>query len=105
MGGRAIRVSLRRQDKSTANWIFFGIAHRVPELIFRQNLAFVKASHPYIELAFQAKGEASLDVLHGLFKGNIGGWREHGVEMIGHDDVGMEQEPSLAVIVEDGSLQ
>ena len=75
------------------------------ELLFAHDLALVEAAHPHIQLALQTEGEAALDELHGFFQRNIGGGRNQSVEMVGHDDECVQEESSLAAIVEDGSLK
>jgi hypothetical protein len=96
---------LRRRDESPANRISFDIRHALNELFFRHDLALIEAAHPHAQLAFQAKGEAALDELHGLFKRNVWSWRNQNVEMVGHDDKGMQQESTLTAVIEDGLLQ
>jgi hypothetical protein len=39
----------------------------VEVVLFILDAAFFEASFPYVEWAFEVEGEASLDVLHGLF--------------------------------------
>jgi hypothetical protein len=39
--------------------------------------------------------------LHGLFQGDIGGRREEGVQVVGHDDEGVELEASLITVIGD----
>ena len=98
-------MGFRRGYKSAANGILRDIALAVHELRLGHDPTLVEAAHPYVELAFQAEGEAALDELHGLFEGNV--WRrsDQSVEVIRHDDECMQKEPSLCAIVEDGSLK
>ena len=64
-----------------------------------EDLRFVEASRPDIELALEAEGETAFDVLHGFFQRDVGGRREQGVQVIGHDDEGVELEASLIAVV------
>jgi hypothetical protein len=50
------------------------------------------AALPYIEFAFQAEGESSLNVLQGFFEGDFARRSENHVDVIGHDDEGVELE-------------
>ena len=81
------------------------VSRTAQELLRAHNLGFVEASHPHIQFAFQAEGEASLDVLHGLFEGNIWSGCNQRVKMVRHNYECMQKEPSLAAIVEDSLLK
>jgi hypothetical protein len=98
-------MSLRRRDESPANRISFDVPHTLNELLFRHDLALIEAAHPHIQIALQAEGEAALNELHGFFQRNVLSGRDQRVEMLGHDDKGMQQESSLAAVIEDGFLQ
>ena len=105
MGSGTEGIRIRRRRKPPADGVLFDIAHAADELFFAHDLALVEAAHPDIELAFQAEGEASLDELHGLFKRNIGRGRDQSVEMVRHDDEGVQEKSPLTAIVENGSLK
>jgi hypothetical protein len=105
MRSRTEGISVRRQDESPANRISFDIHHTLNELLFRHDLALIEAAHPHTQLVFPAKGEAALDELHGLFQRNVWGRRDQSVEMVGHDDKGMQQESSLTAVIEESLLQ
>lgn len=96
---------MRRRDQSPPNRIFFDIQHTLSELLFRHDLALIEAAHPHIQLALQAEGESALNKLHGFFQRNVWSGRNQTVEMVGHDDKRVQQESSLAAVVEDGLPQ
>jgi len=98
-------MGLWRRYKSPANGILLDIPDTAYELLFAHNLAFVEAAHPDIQLAFQAKGEASLDELHGLFERNIRSRRNQSMEMVGHDDERVQKKLPLIAVAEDGLLK
>lgn len=98
-------MGLRRRYKSAPNGVLLDIPHTIHELLFAHDLALVEATHPHVELAFETEGEATLDELHRLFKRNIRSRRDQSVKMVGHDDECMQEEFSLAAIVEDGPLK
>lgn len=92
-------------SEAAAYRVVFDIAHARLEFVGGEYLAFVEAAHPDVKLAFQTEGESSLDVLHCFLKRNVGRGREYGVEMVGHDDEGMQKEAILGAVVEEGLLQ
>jgi len=61
-------MGFRSCHKPPSNGILLDIPHTTHELLLAHDLALVEATHPYIEFAFQAEGEAALDELHGFFK-------------------------------------
>src|ERR1035437_3110421 len=67
----AERMCLRRRSKSPANGVLLDIPNTVLEFLLVHDLALVETACPHIQLALQAKGEASLDELHGLLERNI----------------------------------
>jgi hypothetical protein len=66
------------------------------EFGFGHGLAFIEAAHPDVYFALQAERETAFDELHSLFKRYIGS---------GHDDECVQEEFSLAAVVEDGLLK
>ena len=100
--GGAEGMGLRRRGKPSAYGILLDVLHTVHELRFGHDMALVEAAHPHICLALEAERETAFDELHGLFKRHIGRGRDQSVEMVGHDDECVQQEPSLAAIVKDG---
>jgi hypothetical protein len=58
-----------------------------------------EASFPDVERAFELEGEASLDVLHGLFERYVFGGCQKQMDVVGHDDVCVELEAALLAIV------
>jgi len=102
MGGGAEGIRIRRLRKPPANGVLLDIAHTAYELLFAHDLALVEAAHPHVELALQAEGESALDELHRFFKRNIRSRRDQRVEMVGHDDEGVQEKSPLTAIVEDG---
>jgi len=62
---------------------------------------FLEAVLPDGHFGFEAKGEASFDILHCLLNGDVGGGRDEEVEVVGHEDEGVELVAAFcAVIVE-----
>ena len=104
-GRGGVRIFFGLEDKAAADGIGFDVAEAGVELVRGEDLALVKAAHPDVELAFEPKGEASLDVLHGFLERDIERGGEDGVEVVGHDDEGVQEESVLGVVVEDGGLQ
>ena len=98
-------MCLRRRSKSPANGVLLDIPNTVLEFLLVHDLALVETACPHIQLALQAKGEASLDELHGLLERNIRSGCNESVEMVRHDDKCVQKESSLAAIFEDGSLK
>ena len=96
---------LRRGYKSAANRILLDIQHTSLELLFSHDLALVEAAHPYIHLAFHLEGKPSFDELHGFFERDVWSRRDESVEMVSHDDEGMQVEFPLTSIVKDGLLK
>jgi len=60
---------------------------------------FVIAAFPYVYGAFQAEGETAFQVLHGFFQGDILGWRQQKMDVVGHDDEGMDRHAVLCALV------
>lgn len=83
--GREYEVFRFRYEPS-ANRILMNIAGVDRVVVEVCDAAAVVATLPYVELAPEAKGEASLDVLHRLFEGNIRGGSQQEMSVIGHDD-------------------
>jgi len=79
--------------------------HTIHKLLFTHDLALIETTHPHVELAFETEREAALDELHSLFKRDVRGGCDQSVEMVRHDYERMQEEPSLAAIVENGSLK
>ena len=81
--------------------ILFDVMQVLNVVLFVLDAVFFEASFPNVEWTFELEREASLDVLHGLFKRDFFGGREEQVDVVGHDDVGVELEAVfLAVVVE-----
>jgi len=51
---------------------------------------FLEAVLPDGHFGFEAEGESSFDVLHGLLDGDVGGGGDEEMEMVGHEDEGVE---------------
>ena len=98
-------MGLGRCYKSSANWVRLDVPYTAHKLLFGQDLALVEAAHPYIVLALQAERKAALDELHRFFQRNIRSGRNQSVEMLRHDDECVQEEFSLAAIVEEGALE
>lgn len=96
---------MRLVGEAPADGIVFDVADTGVELVGRQDLALIEAAHPHVEFAFEAEGEASLDVLHSFFEGDVGRGGEDGVEVVGHDDECVQEEAILRVVVEEGGLE
>ena len=63
---------------------------------------FLEAVLPDGHFGFQAKGEASFDVLDGFLDGDVRRGRDEEVQMVGHEDEGMELVAAFgAVVVEE----
>lgn len=61
-----------------------------------------EALFPNRSFGFEAEGEASFDELNGLFDGNVGSGREEEMEVVGHQDEGVDLIAAFgAVIVEE----
>ena len=61
-----------------------------------------EASFPDIQFAFQSEGEGSFDELHCFFEGDLGPGCYQEMDVIGHDDEGVElQAVLLALLLED----
>jgi hypothetical protein len=56
-----------------------------------------KASLPDGEFGREPVGEATFDELHRSFEGDVG-WSDDEVEMVGHDDVGMQKIAGAVVV-------
>lgn len=96
---------LRSGSQSSPNGIFVNISRAACEFLCAHHLALVEASRPYIQFAFQAEGEATLDEQHGLFEGSVWSGCDQRVEMVRHNYERVQKEPSLAAIVEDSLLK
>lgn len=61
-----------------------------------------EALFPDGQFGFQAEGEAPFDVLHGFLDGDVGSWRDEEVEVVGHEDEGVQLVAAFgAVVVEE----
>jgi len=54
---------------------------------------------PYAQFGFQPEGESSLDVLHGFFERDIFGRCNQKVDVVGHEDEGMEMIAAFFAII------
>jgi len=70
----------------------------VEVVLFVLDAVFFEASFPDVEWAFELEGEASLDVLHGLFERYVFGGSQKQVDVVRHDDVGVELETALLTV-------
>ena len=91
--------------KAFANGVVFDITDAGDEVFPGDDLGFIEAAFPDVELAFEAEGEAAFDELHGFFERHIRRGSEESVEVIRHNDEGVKLEFSLGAIVEDGLLE
>ena len=105
MGGGAERITLRGRNEPSANGILLDVLQAGYEFGFGHGLAFIEAAHPDVHFALQAERETAFDELHSLFKRYIGSGCDQRVEVIGHDDECVQEEFSLAAVVEDGLLK
>lgn len=85
-----IWVRLRGGCQSFANWVLFDVLRAGFEFVLGQDLGFVEAACPDVLFALEAEGETAFDELHGLLKRNVGGRGDEGVDVVGHDDPGVE---------------
>jgi hypothetical protein len=76
--------------EACADGILFDVGFVGLKFFWRVNLRLFEALRPDVEFAFEAEREASLDILHGFFEGDFGRGRDNGVQVIGHDDEGVE---------------
>ncbi len=61
-----------------------------------------EALFPDGHFGFESEGEAPFDVLHGLLDGDVGRGREEEMEVVGHEDEGVELVAAFgAVVVEE----
>ena len=81
------------------------VSRTAQELLRAHYLSLVEAAHPHIQFALQAEREASLDVLHGLFEGNIWSGCNQRVKMVRHNYECVQKKSPLAAIVEDSLLK
>ena len=51
-----------------ANGIVFDVTDARDEIFLREDLDFVEAAFPDVQLAFEAERKATLDKLHGFFE-------------------------------------
>ena len=58
-----------------------------------------EALFPDGHFGFQTEGESSFDVLHGLLDGDVGRGREEEVEVVGHEDEGVELVAAFGAVV------
>ncbi len=105
MGGGAEWITLRGRSEPSANRILLDVLQAEYEFGFGHGLAFIEAAHPDVHFALQAERETAFDELHSLFKRYIGSGCDQRVEVIGHDDECVQEEFSLAAVVEDGLLK
>jgi hypothetical protein len=54
---------------------------------------------PDRHFGFEAKGETSFDVLNGLLDGDVWGGRDEEVEVVGHEDEGVELIAAFSAVV------
>lgn len=100
-----VRIISWSSGESAANGILFNVANSASKLVCGENLTFVETTHPHFTLTFKTEGKATFDVLHRFFKRNVRNGRDDGVEMVRHNNEGVEEESSLTVVVENGVLQ
>lgn len=77
-------------DQACSNGILFDVVSDGLEFFMAGDLSLVETLRPDVEFVFEAKGKASFDVLHGFFEGDIVRRRKNGVQVVGHDDEGVE---------------
>ena len=66
----------------------------------------LEAVFPDRHFGFKAKGKASFDELHGLLNGDVGSGCEEEMEMIGHEDEGVDLVAAFgAVVVEEAQKE
>ncbi len=75
------------------------------KLLSALDLCLLEASLPNVEFFLQAEGEASFDQLDCLLKGNRGCRGEQDVQMVRHDDEGVELVFALGAVIEKGLLE
>lgn len=96
-GGKWIKAGL--VDDPRSNGVVMNVVDPFGEVVRVDDAAVVVASLPDICLAVETEGEAALDVLHGLFQRSLRRGREHEVEVVRHDDKGVEFDASLGALV------
>ena len=69
------------------------------EILFVFDAMFFEASFPYIVGALQFEGEAAFDELHRFFNGDVLCRSHKQVDMVGHDDIGVELEVTFLTVV------
>ena len=82
-----------------SNGILVDIANPFDKIGRIHNPTIVIASLPDIDLAFQAKRKAALDVLHRLLERYLRSGREDEVNMIRHDDKRVKGEAFFGALV------
>ena len=87
VGGES--VSVRSLCQSVADWVLLYVGDVGPVILCVCDAAAVVAGLPYIELAFEAEGEASFDVLHCFFERDFWRGRQQEMDVVGHDDEGV----------------
>jgi hypothetical protein len=86
--GRECEVARLRREPVT-NRILLNVAYVSDVIVKVRDTTAVVAAFPYIEFAPETKREASLDLLHRLFRGNVRGRSQREMSVVGHDDKGV----------------
>lgn len=61
--------------------------------------ALCEAVFPNRRFGFETERESALDELHGLFDGDVRGRRDEEMDVIGHEDEGMDRIATLSAVV------
>ena len=80
-------------------WVFVYVDFVLRIVACILDAVFVITLLPDIHLALESKGEASLDELDGLLERNFGGGCDEDVDMIGHQDEGVECVAGFGAVV------
>jgi len=98
-------VGFRLRRKTPPHGVLPYITQTAQKLLLRRNLALVETASPHIEIALQAKGKAALNELHCFFQRYIRRGSNQSVEMLRHDNEGVQEKLPLSAVVENGLLK
>ena len=97
-----MRVEARFRSEVGADRVLVDVGLMGGVVVGVDDAMVCEASFPDIQFAFQAEGEGSFDELHCFFEGDLGRGCQEEMDVIGHDDEGVEfQVVLLALLLED----
>ncbi len=87
-----------RRNKTCPDRILSDIDTKGFELLRRRHLYLVVPALPNVHFAFQKERESPFDELHGLFQRNIVRRSQKQMNVIGHDDEGVQLKSAFAAL-------